>query len=199
AVAAAKAAEQGQAAAGTAQIQAQRALTLVTITTVTLGARAEVEALFTRVDAELTSLEAQQAGAVSAQYRSWGPILESVGNEIGDEGLKIARAKANAWLAQRNGESSILDGPIHDNKLEARANAAIEVAEAYKKEFNKAAVEQAAQVIAGEPDVLTYVGDSEQQARDGLAQHRDSILEALEQSEARALEQVNQIADRMVE
>ena len=66
-----------------------------------------------------------------------------MGEEIGDEAVSRARTKGAGWLAMRNGESSILDGPIHDNRLEAKADAALQVAEAYKAEFVKSATEQA--------------------------------------------------------
>lgn len=199
AIAGALASAHGHAAAAKAAIQAQRAVTLVTITVSTIMARVEIETLFAQTNATLTSLETSQKSGISAAYKTWHPKLKAVGTEIGGEAMAKARSMGSAWLAMRNGESTLLDGPIHDNRLEAKADAAKEVATAYQTEFEKAAGEQADQVVAGETEVQKYVTDSATQARDGLTQHRDAIVEALNQSQESSLEQANQLADQMVQ
>ena len=199
AIAGALASAQAEAAGAKAIIEAQRALTLVTVTVATITSKVEIDTLFAQTDATLTSLETTQKSGISAAYKTWQPKLEAVGTEIGGEGMAKARSMGAAWLAQRNGESSVLDGPIHDNRLEAKADAAKEVASAYQKEFEKAATEQAAQVLAGETEVQKYVTDSATQARDGLTQHRDAIVDALDQSQESSLEQANQLGDQMIQ
>jgi hypothetical protein len=199
AIAAALASAQEQAATAKTAIEAQRAVTLVTITAATIAARIEVEMLFTQTNATLIALETSQKTGISAAYTTWHPKLKAVGGEIGAEGMAIAHAMGSAWLGMRNGESSLLDGPIHDNRLEAKADAAKEVAKAYQTEFEKAAGEQAAQVIAGESEVQQYVSDSATQARDGLTRHRDTIVEALNTSHESSRGQANHLADQMLQ
>jgi hypothetical protein len=199
AIAGALASAQAQAAGAKAVIEAQRGMTVATITVATISARVEIEALYTQTVATLDTMETSQKTAIGDAYRTWQPRLEAVGTEIGGEGKAIAQSMAANWLSQRNGESSLLDGPIHDNRLEAKADAAKSVAESYQTEFEKASREQAGQVIAGEADAQTYVTDSATQARDGLTSHRDEIVEALETSETSSLEQANQLADQMLQ
>lgn len=199
AIAGALASAQAQAAGAKAVIEAQRGMTVATITVATISARVEIEALYTQTVATLDTMETSQKTAIGDAYRTWQPRLEAVGTEIGGEGKAIAQSMAANWLSQRNGESSLLDGPIHDNRLEAKADAAKAVAESYQTEFEKASREQAGQVIAGEADAQAYVSDSATQARDGLTSHRDEIVEALETSETSSLEQANQLADQMLQ
>jgi len=198
AIDAAVAASNAQATAAKAQIQVQRGLSLIAITLASVDAKAEVTRLFDQVSGELNTLESTQRTGIEGLYTTWQPLLEAVGTEVGNKAKGIAEGYAGEWLSQRNGESTILDGPIHDNRLEAKADAAREVAKSYAAEFETAAKDQAAQVAAGKPGTLDYVAQAAQQARDGLTQHRDQIVTSLDQSQQRSQEQVNQIADQML-
>jgi hypothetical protein len=114
----------------------------------------------------------EQAGAqekvISSSYSLAVPRMMLVGIDAGNLAKATARRKADAWLAQRNGESSLLDGPIHDDRIEAAADAAVEVGDQYAASFQKSGNEQAFKVPESKPEVLGKVTEISGQAKQGL-------------------------------
>ena len=202
AVAAQIAAAQGQviaqAAAAKAIITAQSVLATMLIKAATIQAKADIEKAYADTKSALDTKETEQITAAGDLYTTWKPKYESTGTEIGNEALGIARQKANHWLSQRNGESTVLDGPIHDNRLEARADAAIKVAEEYKKGLQEAAKEQADKVTEGKPAVLDAVRQRAGEARTNLEAHRQSLIDALTNAETAASGQITGIATSLI-
>jgi hypothetical protein len=94
--------------------------------------------------------------------------LAAVGFEAGGRAKAAADTRAAGLLAQRNGESTVLDGPIHDDRLEADAEAGQKVGAEYAKSFQGTAREQADKLTESRPEILGKVDDITTQARTGL-------------------------------
>jgi hypothetical protein len=183
-----------EAEAAIAGIIAQRDQARTALTTATLLAKTTIDVTYTATGVLLNTQESNQLTKLENLYSTWEPKLRAVGTEVGNEAVTTAQRRADQWLSQRNGESSILDGPIHDNRLEARADAAKQVAKAYKESLEKAANEQTDKVLEGKPVVLDAVRQAAEQARTNLATHHQTMLDALAQSEAGALAQMEEAA-----
>ena len=79
-----------------------------------------------------------------------------------------------------SGESTILDGPYHDDQCDARAEAAEQVHEEYKKSFLASAKEQADKLPAGKPEVLGQVTDVAKKLDDGLGNQFKKIGDSVD-------------------
>ncbi len=198
AIAAAREQANAEAAAGTEAIGAQRDMALELIFSASDTALADVDTAYTDASALLDQGESDQIANVEQAYVDWDPSFRAVGDEVGDEGIATAETRAQEWLGQRNGESSVLDGPIHDNRLEARADAARSVAREYKKGIKQEADKQADAVQQGKPAALEMVRNAAQEARDALDQHWDAMFDALTQSEDSAVTQIEDTAERLI-
>ncbi len=198
AIAAAREQASAEAAAATEAIGAQRDQAIELIFSASDTALAEVDTAYTDASALLDQGESDQVANIEQAYVAWDPSFRAVGDEVGDEGIATAETRAQAWLAQRNGESSVLDGPIHDNRLEARADAARSVAKEYKKGIKQEADKQADSVQQGKPAALDMVRNAAQEARDALDQHWDAMFDALTQSEDSAVTQIEDSAERLI-
>jgi Domain of unknown function (DUF4157) len=109
-----------------------------------------------------------QSKSISTKYRQAIWPMRDVGGEAGDNAKAMAQRKANAWLDQRNGESSLLDGALHDNRIEAAADAAIQVGDGYAADLQKSADEQAEKIPESKPEVLGKVIEITGEAKKGL-------------------------------
>ncbi|MDH4275977.1 MAG: DUF4157 domain-containing protein, partial [Gammaproteobacteria bacterium] len=116
-----------------------------------------------------------------------------------------ARSKAHArgarrsevLLAQRNGESTVLDGPLHDNRLEARAEAAITVSNEYGKSFEASGLEQADKVADSKPEVMAKVSEISGQATTGLRDQLKQINDGIAGFEQDAKQRATNTAKQM--
>jgi hypothetical protein len=189
---------QGDAAGAMARITTQRHKALEAIRKASETASGDVEKAHADTKATLDKLESDQVGGIETLYQTWVPKYRAVGGEVGAKAMATARAKANNWLSQRNGESSILDGPIHDNRLEAKADAAIKVAEEYQKGLQEEADKQAKKLQEGKPQVLEAVRNAAKEGRDALDQHLEAMKKSLQQSEESATTQIKTKADSLI-
>jgi hypothetical protein len=131
-------------------------------------ARSAVETTFTSTEAGVTPLEDAQRTRIEQAYTDGDQGYRDTGMAVGNDAMATARRYQRNWLSQRNGESDVLDGPIHDDRLEARAEAAIKVGEAYQTELENAANEEADKGFEGKPTDLETVGTSGEECRGTL-------------------------------
>jgi hypothetical protein len=110
----------------------------------------------------------EQATSIETSYRRAVWPMKLVGYTAGAKAYTKAESRSNALLAQRDGESSLLDGPIHDNRLEASAEAGLQVGGEYARSFQKSADEQAAKLPESKPEVLGKVKEVTTQASKGM-------------------------------
>ena len=97
----------------------------------------------------------------------------------------------------KDGESSILDGPLHDNRLDAEADAAEKVGGEYAKSFQKSAREQADKLPQSRPEILAKVDDITTQARKGYADQFAQITQGADALETGAKAHSRQATNRM--
>nr|WP_083794928.1 DUF4157 domain-containing protein [Bradyrhizobium sp. ORS 278] len=109
-----------------------------------------------------------EAKSIRMSYLKAKPPMRRVGAEAGGNATDAAARKSAALLGQRNGESTLLDGPLHDDRLEAAAEAAVQVGDEYAKSFQKSADEQADKLSESKPEVLGKVTEIAGQAKRGL-------------------------------
>lgn len=189
---------QAQAAAAKQQLIGQCDAITAANKTSTEKARSRIQASYDGAKLQLEKQEKDQVTGIDTLYTSWDPKFRGAGVEVGGEAVAIARGKADTWLDQRNGKSTILDGPIHDNRLEARADAAVKVGDEYRKSLEKSANEQADKLAKGKPEVVNAVRDTAAQARTSLQEQLSSVIESLTASEQSGLAQLEQTTNSMV-
>jgi Domain of unknown function (DUF4157) len=134
-----------------AQIIQKHQTTLPAIQTATTDARQRIEAAHTVALATLSASEQAQSERIHQLYGQGEKDFRETGPKAGNEALVVGHRRQQTYLSQRDGESDLLDGPLHDNRLEAKADAAIKVAEAYRAKLIETANEQAAKSREGQP------------------------------------------------
>ena len=140
--------------------------------------------------------EAQCVPLLDTAYAAGDKQFRKCGEQVGREAIAIGAGYRARWMAQLDGESTILSGPVHDNRLKARAKAADQVAAAYRDQLVEAAGKQADAAQDGK------ARDREAIAAAGSA-HRDAIIATLRDAhagiahaEASAIEAAGQQRDR---
>ena len=186
AIDAAKRKNQAQARAAMARLRIQVAARIQAATTdiqqqhdhTVEAIHAASEAAQTRIDAEadtaLKAVAAAEAACVprlDAAYVAGDKRFRKSGEIVGAEAVAVGAKHRAAWMAQLDGKSTIMSGPVHDNRLKARAKAADQVAEAYRQQLTDAANKQADAAQQGK------ARDREALAACG-ASHRNTILTA---------------------
>jgi hypothetical protein len=116
---------------------------------------------------------------VSRRYREAEFPTQMVGINAGNAAEGVANARAKDYRDRKNGESSILDGPIHDDRLEAQAETAIQVGGEYSKSFRQAAVDQADKLPESKPEAIAKISEVSEQARTGLDDQLKQITDGV--------------------
>jgi uncharacterized protein DUF4157 len=138
-----------------------------------------------------------QADDISKIYRDADLPTRMVGINSGSKAQGAASKHAKSYLDQRNGESSILDGPIHDNRLEARADAAVKVGEGYAKSFQEAGTDQANKLPESKPEVQGKVSEISGQAKIGLDDQLKQMNEGVSAFKTSARARAGQTNNRL--
>ncbi len=103
--------------------------------------------------------------------------MTAVGFEAGGHAQAAAARRAADLRSQYDHESSVLDGPIHDDRLDANADASVKVGDEYAKSFQDTASKQADKLPESRPEILGKVNDITTQARTGFTTQLTHILE----------------------
>ncbi len=134
---------------------------------------------------------------IRRSYDSARDPLIGVGIEAGWKANDAAAARAKNLLGQKNGESSVLDGPIHDDRLEANADASEKVGTEYANSFRGSAREQANKLPESRPEIVGKVDDVTKQARDGFSNQFTQITQGADALETGAKARSRQSATQM--
>jgi hypothetical protein len=169
------------------QIRLEHKTTAATIASVTTSAHARVEAAYKTATDRLTALQDQQLGRVEKLYARGDQDFRGSGVTVGDEAIAVGRKRHDHYLSLRNGESSLLDGPLHDNRMEASADAAKQVAEEYKKGLIAEANSQADKAQEGKTKDLEHIREQTRQSRSVLDTQCGTAKESLAKMERSAL------------
>ena len=198
-IAATRAGAYASADAARAQVTAAHASAVAAITAATLAAQERVTAAHTSALTTLDTREAAQVSRIHALYSEGDRKFRAAGPAAGDAAVARAAERKQTYLSQRNGESDILDGPIHDNRLEASADAAVQVGDGYKKSLIEEANKQADESQKGKQKDLDNVSTQATSARTALEQQLTASRDALSQAETQALAGADQALDGMLQ
>ncbi|MGH6951350.1 MAG: hypothetical protein ACREH4_10775, partial [Vitreimonas sp.] len=123
--------------------------------------------------------------------------MVAVGGDAGGKAKGAAAKRQGELLAQRNGESSVLDGPIHDDRLEANAEASGKVAEEYDKSFRESAREQSGKLADSKPEITGKVDEITREASKGYTAQFEQIQQGTSAFEKGAKAQSKQSATQI--
>jgi len=164
-------------AGASAEITQQHERTVAIVRGAGLAAKARLDALAQTAAEAIGRGEAQSVPQLDAAYAAGDQQFRQSGELVGREAIAIGRGHRAAWMAQLDGESTIMSGPVHDNKLKARAKAADQVSEAYRDQLVGAANQQADGAQGGK------ARDREVLAA-ATAAHRNAILATIRDAHA---------------
>ncbi|HEX2692247.1 MAG TPA: EndoU domain-containing protein [Kofleriaceae bacterium] len=150
-------------------------------------------ALITTIDREQ-----QEIGHVQQIYTEYDPRYRAVGPRVGGEATSHAAKRAATWRSQFDGESDFWDGPLHDNRLRARADTATAVGDAYRSGLADEANKQADAAGAGQAKDIDNVHAAGRQVREQLGQTHTQTQEALAAGERQALEAAQHTVDAIL-
>lgn len=194
----AKARAGSAAASARARINGAYEAALPVVQTANAGARAQIQASHLAAEALLAASEASQYVRIETIYSGADGKFRATGNKVGDEAAARGEQRKQAWLQQKDGESDLLDGPLHDNRLEARGDAAVQVAAEYKKGLIEEANKQADEAQKGKAKDYATVAESVRQSRETLSTLLLQSIAALDRSESQALESAGETKTRML-
>ncbi|SFJ87760.1 DUF4157 domain-containing protein, partial [Caulobacter sp. UNC279MFTsu5.1] len=117
----------------------------------------------------LAKRAAQEQARIGRAYRAATAPMKAVGDTAAQNAASAARSRSAKLLEQRNGESTVLDGPLHDDQLEASAEAGIGVAQEYGKSFQASAETEANKIPDSRGEVLGKVDEITSEARKGFS------------------------------
>ena len=164
-------------ASASAEIAQQHERTVATVRAAGLAAKARLDTLAQTAAEAIGRGEAQSVPQLDAAYAAGDQQFRQSGELVGGEAIAIGRDYRAKWMAQLDGESTIMSGPVHDNKLKARAKAADQVAEAYRDQLVAAAHKQADAAQDGKTRDREVLGAA-------TAAHRNAVLATIRDAQA---------------
>ena len=150
-------------------------------------ASARVDAAHKKARTKLHDRRDKQLARIEKLYADGDKAIRATGVTVGDEAVAYGRKRHDDYLSKRNGESSLLDGPLHDNKMEASADAAAKVADEYRKGLVAEADAQADKAKEGRAKDLQGVGEEVKQSTDVLDAQYANAKRTLGAMERKAL------------
>ncbi len=177
-----------QAAETHAHIDSEHGAALSTIEGTVAGAQAEVDSAQAGSDAAISGLEAEGAAAVTSTHARWDEPMRQAGVLAGEEAIREGESLATGWEGQKNGESTLLSGPVHDNRLEARADVARKVASSYQQGLTEEADKQAGQIMQGEPEVQEVLRTQMQAGHEILVEQHEAATGMLEDTRVQGVQ-----------
>ena len=198
-IAAVRAGATADADSARAEVTVAHASAVAAITAATLAAQERVTAAHTSALTTLDTREAAQVSRIHELYGEGDLKFRADGPAAGDAAVARAAERQRTYLSQRNGESDVLDGPIHDNRLEASGDAAVQVGDGYKKSLIEEANKQADASQKGKQKDLDNVSTQAASARTTLEQQLTASQDALTQAETQALAGADTALDGMMQ
>ena len=194
----AQAISQAQAAAATARSQIQSAFAAAqgAINAATTAARGQITSSYTTAVAATRTAETAQIAEVSRLYTQAEGAFRSAATAAGSHATTVAGGRARTYRAGKiNRDDSFLDGPLTDNRCEARAEAAEKVGTAYRDELAKEGDKQIEQMRTRKPTDEAAVRQVANEARRNLETAQREALRGLDDSSRRALASAAQARD----
>jgi hypothetical protein len=194
----ARAIQQAQTAAAAArsQIRSSYAATSTAINAATTTARNQITASYQQALAATRTAESAQIGEVGRLYVQAEGAFRAAANAAGSHATSVAGDRARTYRAGRiNRDDSVLDGPLTDNRCEARAEAAEKVGQAYRDELVKEGDNQVNEMRQRKPTDEGAVRQVAEEARRNLETAYRESLRRLDEGRQRALAGARQVRD----
>jgi hypothetical protein len=188
-----------QATAAKAQVIAQHNAAISAIRIGTKTARDQVnQAHQTTLDG-LKQREDTQIGKLDQLYADGEKKYRDTGPTVGKEAMTTGQQWHDRYMSQVKGkDDNIWDGPLTDDRLKARADTAIKVAEEYQKQLIAAANQQADKVKDGKPNDQKTIHDSAEQSRKALNDQHKAALDGLDHTEQQAIASADQTRQQFI-
>ncbi|WP_206759013.1 hypothetical protein [Anabaena azotica] len=173
---------------------------MATTSQTTATGRQKVETEHTTSLQKLAESENNQLARMEEFYAQAGEKYRAAGEKVGNEAIALGEQKASAWESQiKNEDDSILDGPLTDNRLRAKAEAAREVAKQYKKGLIQEAKKQADAVGQGKAKDIAAIHNVANQSRQQLQTLQQQSLDNLNAVEQQVLSQLEQAQTQLTQ
>ena len=187
---------QGAAAGARATIQGAYAATASAIETATSNARTQIVTAHDQAVAATRTAETRQLAEVTRLYGQAETAFRNAASAGGNHATSVAAGRARGFRSQRiNRDDSFLDGPLTDNRCEARADAAEKVGQAYHDELVKEGDKQVEALRANKPTDEAAVRQVAEEARRNLDTAHTESLRLLDDARQRALTSAGQVRD----
>ena len=184
---------QSEAQAALAQIGSQHQAAVAGIHQTATTSRTKVETGYTTALTTVDERESSQLKRIDALYVQADQAYRAAGTKVGGEAVEKGEQKAKGFESQVKGEDdSLLDGPVTDDKLKARAKAARDVAGQYKQGLIEEANKQADAGQKGKSKDLETVRKAATESRQTLELQHKAALDSLSAAQEQALSQAQQ-------
>lgn len=182
-----------------AAIEADRIARLVELTASVQGARTQVQTSFEAARQSVRARAEVQRAEVEALYVQAGADFAAAGRVAAGAAVSMGARRAATYRSRKiHRDDSVLDGPLTDNRCEARAEAAEKVAESYRQGLLDEALriaEEARQTLA---DDLAAVDLMAERALSELDASESTQVQALDSLMARGAIELESVGARML-
>ena len=166
----------------------------------TKAAKAKAEKAHKSALTILSSQEIKQIAKIHTLYADGDRIYRATGTTIGVKAIKKASQWEKHYISQKiNRDDNLTDGPLTDDRMEARAKAALQVGEEYKKELVKVANEQADEAQKGKAKDLSTASETASKQKETLSGQLKTALDGLDKAETDAITTADVSKDSMVQ
>ncbi|MBE9127623.1 MULTISPECIES: Hint domain-containing protein [unclassified Coleofasciculus] len=191
---------QSEAQATLAQIGSQHQAAVAAIGQATTTARGKVGTGYTTALTTVDERESNQLKRIDELYAQADKAYRAAGTKVGDEAVERGEQTAKGFESQVKGEDdSLLDGPVTDDKLKARAKAARDVAGQYQQGLIEEANKQADEGQKGKSKDLETVRKAATESRQTLESQQKAALDSLNTAQEQALSQAQQAQTSLTE
>jgi hypothetical protein len=183
-----------------AQVTAHHATTQAGIRQATTHARATAEADHAQAKQQVQQREQAQAAHIEQIYAQADPRFRAVGPQIGARALAIGEQRKAQYLSQCNGqEDSFWDGPIHDERLKASGDAAVQVGQGYHDKLADEGNKQADAAKPGQANDVAHARQASEQTQRAFDAQHAATQSALDGSEDQALQTAQHTVDGVMQ
>ncbi|KAB8145707.1 DUF4157 domain-containing protein [Chloroflexia bacterium SDU3-3] len=190
---------EAKAAAQRAQIESQYSAAVASIQA---GSSQALQQIDTGSQQAAQQIQQQSTGYIQSlgqRYAQAAQRCRDLGQQIGGEAMAIGETMAAGYLSQKiNRSDSLLDGHLTDNRCEARAKAAREVASAYQKQLVENANAQAGQMNVGQQHDAQAFTAIVTQSTATLGQQQQALRQQIQAAAADAQQKAAQLRTSML-
>jgi hypothetical protein len=183
-----------------AQVTASHTATQASIQQATTRARTSAQADHDQAKQQVQQREQAQIANIDQIYAQADPRFRAVGPQVGNEATIIGEQRKAQYLSQCNGqEDSFWDGPIHDERLKASGDAAVQVGQGYHDKLVEEGNKQADAAQPGKANDISHTQEASQQTQQAFDAQHEATLHALDSAEEQALQAAQHSVDGVMQ